>query len=503
MKKQINLTLLKNWMQKLRDIPLQGKMSLIYICANLLVLVVNIILLLGINTMIKQMDMVYQKNRELNELSNQLEAVQESMTAYLSVKTSDSLSEYFRSVEQFNQTVSELSDEISDASLENLERNIKHLSENYLEMAAQTIEAKRGRNIEKYRTRYEKASSIYNYINTYIDSLNDEQFRISSQNYDELSLNFRVFEWMSVCIIISVAMLNVVLILILTGTIISPLKTLASLADEVAKGNFDIDLVKARSKDEIGIVTGAFNQMVVNIREYIEKLRQSMEVEQALREKELKMETHLKDAQLKYLQAQINPHFLFNTLNAGAQLAMMEEADRTYDYIQNMAEFFRYNVRKGDSVVTIGEELEQIDHYIYILNVRFSGEIGYEKDVDRNLLDLEMPGMILQPIIENCVNHGIREMEGKGKILLRVYRQDDMVCISIKDNGTGMSQEMIDRIMSGEIKEKPPKPGGNGIGMDNVIARLRLFEDNDTAVEIFSEGEGKGTEFIIYLEDKG
>ena len=116
------------------------------------------------------------------------------------------------------------------------------------------------------------------------------------------------------------------IIINLAGTIISPLKTLATQADEVAKGNFDIELADSGAEDEIGVVTRAFNQMVISIREYIERIRLSMEVERNLKEKELMMEAHLKDAKLKYLQAQINPHFLFNTLNAGAQLAMMEEA---------------------------------------------------------------------------------------------------------------------------------------------------------------------------------
>lgn len=487
---------------KIRDISLQGKMTLIYIVANLLVLVVNVILLIGINSMTKQMDMVYQENRQLNQLQRDLLSVQENMTQYLNVKTSDSLEAYYISEQILNERIRDLSDEITGASFQNMERNIKHMAEHYLEMTGQTIEAKRGRNVEKYKARYENASRLYEYIDTYIASLNEEQFRSNSENYNVLSEEFSFFENISVWMIIIVIGINIFVTIILSGTIISPLKDLSAQANEVAKGNFDIEPLDIQANDEIGIVTNAFNQMVENIREYIEKLRQSMEVEQDLREQELKMENHLKDAQLKYLQAQINPHFLFNTLNAGAQLAMMEEADKTYDYIQNMAEFFRYNVRKGDSVVTIGEELEQIDHYIYILNVRFAGEIGYEKQVDRNLLDIEMPGMTLQPIIENCVNHGIREMEGRGKILLKVFQLDNMVCISIKDNGIGMTQEKIDEILSGKMQVKPRTASGNGVGMDNVIARLRLFVNDDSAVEIVSEGEGMGTEFIIYLEDK-
>lgn len=242
--------------------------------------------------------------------------------------------------------------------------------------------------------------------------------------------------------------------------------------------------------------------MVISIREYIERIRLSMEVERNLKEKELMMEAHLKDAKLKYLQAQINPHFLFNTLNAGAQLAMMEGADRTYQYVQNMAEFFRYNVKKGDEIVTVLEEIELVDNYIYILNVRFSGEIHYEKKIDESLLNVKMPSMILQPIVENCVNHGIREMAGEGRIELSVYRIDDVVCISVRDNGIGMSQDTIDKVMNGTYREEELAVGSNGVGMDNVIARLKLFTESDDVMSIVSEGKNKGCEVIIYLQMK-
>jgi sensor histidine kinase YesM len=268
----------------------------------------------------------------------------------------------------------------------------------------------------------------------------------------------------------------------------------------VAKGNLEIPLLEVQSQDEIGVVTGAFNQMVVNLRQYIERIRRSMELERTMKEHELRMEAHLKDAQLKYLQAQINPHFLFNTLNAGAQLAMMEGADRTYEYVQNVAELFRYNVRKGKEIVSLREEIELVDNYIYILNVRFSGDIHYEKIVDPSLLEVQMPSMILQPIVENSVNHGIREMAGEGKIWLQVYAQMDLVCVSIRDNGAGMSSEIIEKVLDGSYQEEGA--ASNGIGMDNVIARLRLFMGCEDVMSIQSPGKDQGTEVVLYLQNK-
>ena len=485
---------------KLHSLSLQAKISMVYIVANLLVFIVNIVLLMGINSMANEMDMVYRENLHLNELGEALSSVQESMSDYLNTKTSDSLEGYFRDEQYFSQMVSELQDTVSDKAFERMERNIKNMSERYLEITSQTIEAKRGRNVEKYRIRSENATQLYSYISTYIYSLNNEQFKSNSENYSRLSGAFRLFETVSMIVLCVVIAGNVCIIVTLTGALINPLKALAGSADQVAAGNFGIELLAIKSNDEVGKVTGAFNQMVVSIRQYIEKIRQSMEVEQTLKEKELLMETHLKDAQLKYLQAQINPHFLFNSLNAGAQLAMLEEADRTYEYVQNMAEFFRYNVKKGEKTVTIQEETELVDNYIYILNVRFSGDIHYEKEIDKTLLNVEMPSMILQPVVENCVNHGIREMAGKGKIKLTVYRMDDVACISIKDNGVGIPEDRIRKILEGRYRETELAEGSNGIGMDNVISRLKLFTESDDVMTIISGGKDRGTEVILYLQ---
>ena len=486
---------------RLQSASLQFKISSIYIITNLLVMVVNMVLLSGINSMSNSLDMVYQGNLHLNELTEALAAVQDDMTDYLNYKTSDSLEDYYRSEQAYRAMIQELNEEITSSSFDRMERNIRHMSEEYLDAVGQTIEAKRGRNVEKYRVHYENATQMYEYINTYITSLNMEKFKSNSEQYSELLGRFRLFETASVVVMLLVMGSNVGIIISFVGTLIRPLKNLAKSADEVAKGNFAVELLPVETQDEISIVTKAFNQMVVNIRKYIEKLRESMEAERAMKERELMMETHLKDARLKYLQAQINPHFLFNTLNAGAQLAMMEGADRTYDYVQKVAQFYRYNMKKSQETVTIGAEIEMVDSYIYILNVRFAGDIHYEKKVDESLLSVEMPGMILQPIVENCVNHGIREMGDQGKILLSVYAVEDAVCISIKDNGIGMSQEIIDKVMSGTYRDEKIAAGSNGIGMDNVISRMRLYTGNEDVMDISSEGSGMGTEVFLYVQN--
>ena len=193
---------------------------------------------------------------------------------------------------------------------------------------------------------------------------------------------------------------------------------------------------------------------------------------------------------------------MFNSLNAGAQLAMMEDAEKTCIFLDKMAEFFRYNVKKGLEDATVGDETAAAENYIYILNVRFAGDIQFKESIDQRVLDVKMPSMILQPIVENAVRHGIRGMEENGTILLTVHGCRDSIRISVRDNGKGMSRERILEVMEGRKQETPDDGDSTGIGLDNVVSRLELYYQQKGLVQIVSEGPGMGTEVIIHIPVK-
>ena len=140
-----------------------------------------------------------------------------------------------------------------------------------------------------------------------------------------------------------------------------------------------------------------------------------------------------------------------------------------------------------------------VDTYIYILNVRFSGDIHFEKKIeDPDLLKLMVPSMILQPVVENSVKYGIRDMEDQGKIELSVFRVDDEVCISIADNGEGISKDKIESILNGSHVSQEDETG-NGVGLYNVMQRLSLYFDHKNRFEIISDGPGQGCEVVITI----
>lgn len=480
-------------------ISIQTKLLMVFLSITVFILGVNLYLYFSINNVIKNIDKVYESNAVLNDLQNKLALIHHNMEIFLDTNDTEAIEGYLRNEQEYYNQLEKLNTDILNDANMIAEKNIYNMSYCYLEITDKAITSKRGRNVTQYKEYFEEASELYEYINSCIYSLNNQQFLNNSNNYEVLFSTLKYSETSNLLILCIVSTLNIVLIIFLTRGIINPLKELAKAANEVAKGTLDVELLEAVPNDEVGMVTNAFNQMVESLKDYIEQNKKSMELESAMKERELLMEAHLKDAQLKYLQAQINPHFLFNTLNAGAQLAMMEGADKTYQYVQNVADFFRYNVKKNNDVVTLREEIEMVDNYMYIINVRFSGDIHFSKNIDEGLINVQVPNMILQPVVENCINHGVRGISWENLIELSVYEENNSICISVRDNGIGISKEKIDRIMHSKLSEADLKAAANGVGLDNVIGRLRLFFEREDVIEITSAGENMGTEVAIYI----
>ena len=484
---------------KWNNASVRSKMLVAFIIPIIMIFAVNVYMYISINAMIARVDEIYIANVSLNELSDNLTLLQESMKEYLESKGTSALNDYYRAEQDYRNNLASLDLSTSGTAVYAMQEDIFHQSENYLRTAGETITAKRGRNIEKYKASYEETVDMYSDLQTCIYSLNNNQFKKNTSDYSILLSSLRYMEMITIIILFIIGLVSVVIVFFVTKSMTLPLIDLSRAANEVAAGNFDVNVEVADGGDEIGVVSKAFRQMLSSIQRYIAEIKDSIMRESMLKEHELVMENRMKEVQLRSLQAQINPHFLFNTLNAGEQLAMMEGADKTTEFIENMADFFRYNIKKINNDATIAEEIALVDKYVYILNVRFTGEIHYSKDVDESVTNVRVPSMILQPIVENAVNYGIRDIDREGHIDLKVYREGENVLMSIRDNGIGMEKEQMDRILSGESvgEVSADHAASNGIGLGNVIERLQIFTGRSDVMEIFSEGKDMGTEFVI------
>jgi sensor histidine kinase YesM len=238
--------------------------------------------------------------------------------------------------------------------------------------------------------------------------------------------------------------------------------------------------------------------MIISIREYIDKIWEKAAKKNELREKEMEMRELYANAQLRALQNQINPHFLFNTLNTGAQLAMIEGADRTCYFMEQVADFFRYNIRQNGQDATIDEELALIDNFVYIMKVRFGERFEFIKNVSDEKHPQHLPRMILQPLVENCIKHG--SSESKTRVVLSVETGLYMTKITVSDNGEGFSPELRESILgeNPDAKAVSHSEDGNGTGLVNVISRLRLYFHRHDVFDILSNEDG-GTTFSLRI----
>lgn len=458
---------------------------------------VNLLLFGKINTTVENMDDVYDTNIRLSELEHLLTEIHGGVYEYLNTQSGEALKGYEDSRQHFFAMIGEIDSTITDHPARRMELNIRNMGLSYLELADRAVTAKENHDVTAYKDDFEELQSIYTYLLSHIQGLDTLRFQYNSENYSVLYRYLRYLEVFVTAVLVGVTCCLMVLLYVIMGSFTRPLERLAVKAKEVGRGNLDIILDEPRHEDEVGTVTRAFNQMIVSINAYIKKTRENIERESRMKEQELVMENLLKDAQLKYYQAQINPHFLFNTLNAGQQLAMMEDAERTYAFIENMASFFRCRLRNSGEESTLLEETRLIDSYMYIMNVRYSGEIHLEKDIDPDLLDMLFPGMVLQPVVENALRHGLGGVEWEKRIWFCVKQENSEAVITIRDNGVGILSHVLDEINQGSLKPSGQEDSGNGVGFMNVRERLRLYYNQTDVMTVESEGEGKGTSVVI------
>ena len=200
------------------------------------------------------------------------------------------------------------------------------------------------------------------------------------------------------------------------------------------------------------------------------------------------MEKLLQESEMKALQARINPHFMFNTLNSIAQMAYLEEAPQTEQMIEAVSDYFRYNLKAIHHVSTMAEEIKNVKDYIYIQKIRFGDRIDFSLCYDEKADKGKIPALTLQPIIENSIIHGLGCCQGEGRVEISVSCEGKSIGICIRDNGRGIEEEKLSAI-SGYIE---------GTDVQGIIDRMRAFFKDGFDVTIVSEING-GTAITVTI----
>ncbi|WP_312027304.1 sensor histidine kinase [Paenibacillus typhae] len=297
--------------------------------------------------------------------------------------------------------------------------------------------------------------------------------------YDEIVTTKRDLNQFLIWFLAAVILCVIAVSVLLSWLIASPIRKLERTVKQVGDGDLHTP-INVSGAYEVEQLSRRFNLMLQRIRQLMDQI---------IYEQETK-----RKGELEVLQSQINPHFLYNTLNSVVRLAERGKNDEVITMIQSLSKFFRISLSKGNNIITVQEELDHIRHYLVIQSFRFKNKFRFEIRAQEEVLPLQTIKLILQPIVENALYHGIEMSPDEGLVLITAELQDDLIVIRISDNGIGMSRETLNTILSGGGKSG----SGSGVGVRNVNERIGLYYGREFGLSFESELEEGTTVTIVF-----
>ncbi|MDA3847519.1 MAG: sensor histidine kinase [Vallitaleaceae bacterium] len=375
-------------------------------------------------------------------------------------------------------------------------------TDNYFENFDEAIIQKEIGN-KKYYEVYYAGIDIQQYTNNYIQKLLDQSVSEGAKRYNQLVEKADIMRHISVIVIVGGFALAIIIGLLLSNYLVKPIKRLAEISMHMARGDLEVDSMPITSKDELGVLAESFNIMSENINIYVKGLEEKVEIKKKLYEEELKtvyMERLVKDAKYEVLQSQINPHFLFNTLNSISRMAMFEKARDTRRITEALSNLFRYRLTQNKTMVTLAEELHIVGEYIYLQQVRFGERLQYTQVVDEACMDTVIPVFLLQPIVENAIIHGIEPKVDGGTVSINVSmekKEDGIprVAIRVIDTGIGMTQDQLQKVKMYSTEQR------DSIGVGNVYQRFMAASNQTGEFSIDSDKDVGIT--VTFIFEKG
>lgn len=326
--------------------------------------------------------------------------------------------------------------------------------------------------------------------NTLISYVTDDETGWKIVSYIPLSVLYSDVEYIRQKIIISLVCAVLLMLLIsfyISYDFVISINKLVYGMKRLQSGEEDVE-VKLDRKDELGFMGSAFNNMVKEIT--------------TLQKWVLREQLTRKDAQIKALQSQINPHFLFNTLESINWMAQLSGVPEISETVTALASLMEASTARQGKFITLAQELEYIDNYILILKKRFEGRLEVVKDIDPSILEVKVPRLLIQPLVENAANHGVANYRGKGIVRITAKKNGAIVRVVVEDNGAGIDPDELELInerlnMNDEdyFKFEEEKRVG-GIGLENVNRRIKLFYGSQYGIRIESK-KGSFTKIIV------
>ena len=291
-------------------------------------------------------------------------------------------------------------------------------------------------------------------------------------------------QYLTVIIIVLTIIIGVTVSVIIAQSLILPLENTVNALEKFSRGDFAVRLKENRC-DEIGKLNRIFNKAIKEINELMQKVTQS--------------EILNKEMEFKTLQSQMNPHFLYNTLDTINWLAFKEKQTEICNLVAAISSLIRASISNKKSIITIEQELDYVKNYIYIQHIRYKDRFDIIYDIVESLLKLAVPTLIIQPIVENAIIHGIENSKNKNLLYISVKRENECIIIIVKDTGIGMTDEKVSELLKEPLNaEGDEQKAHTNLGLYAVHKRIQLMYGDLYGLTVQSQA-GEGTTVTLHI----
>ena len=454
------------------------------------------------NKVVREYDHFTRNNTNLSILPVRINQSAQNFEQYLRGRDPNVLLEYYLVNKEIETILKSIHyDIINDRNSSMYFRALKNMHE-YQQEAIEEIFQSKNLDIKVY-IQLSYLRNLYTYMNREAQMLAFSYLDYSTAEYAKLLYNAKDIEKNMYMIVTVFGLISIGFAVALSKGIFRTMDELCVTAAQLSSAQWEIPDMKTNPFLELNMLADAFNNMKKNIKKYIEELNTKAEVEiQLSHEKLMNVEKDklLQESQLLALQMQMNPHFLFNTLNMVGRTAMLEDTNNTVLLIESISEILRYNLESKGKMVPIEKEISALRAYVFIQQMRFQERIHFEFNCTDDLQNVCIPPMILQPIVENAIIHGLEDTKRDGEVIITIEREINFIRIVMQDNGKGISKDKLESIISDEIGN--PKVGQKtSMGIYNVKKRLLLKYKKENLIAIQSQPD-IGTIVTIYIPIK-
>lgn len=431
---------------------------------------------------------------------NSCEQTHQTMLEYMSNHKEESREKCMYAIEEFTYFSEELRTEFMHPKVEDhyyLSMTYRECVEKFLEMGEETLS-------EEQMKVYTEAERIRSYLQYNLEALNTIRSQVITQGSQ------KIFDRWKIQLIVFFIAAGVSSFFIwnkakhVVKKILLPILSLTEQAKRIQNGDLQMISVEVEEieNQETFVLTNAFSEMMVTIQKQMEELKEKILLTQKLHMLEvqnIQFQMQLTETKMQLMQSMVNPHFLFNCLNMLSSLAYLERAQRTRDAAGMIAGYLRNSLSFVGRKISLMEEFEHTQQYIEIQKLRFGERIQFLTECSTECKDIIVPGMILQPLVENSISHGLKTVAQGGYIKICAKKTKEELCITVSDNGKGIKKEKIEQL------EKDLKSfvglRQQGIGLYNVATRMKMVFQERFAMKIYSEN-GKGTRIELKIHEK-